>query len=543
MNQSFKYPAIYLYLLPLLGGMLYALGFPTKSGFYFFLLPIIGMIFLLNALPISYGGMEDHKLFKQSNWKKEIGSVLSFSLGYYLVGYYWIPYTLKEFGSIPLPFNFLLGLLFSLVIMPQHVAFALFYRFARKLNLKKSRWQGGVTSRNIVLALVITLLEYFVPQQFPAHLGHPWLQLRSHIGLAPFLGAPFFSFASYWLALSILSRLRAKKFDFFGIGFFVIFLLVNLVTPISLKNSDQQLKVKLVQANVGNFVKIQSENGVGGAIKEVLRRYETLSQEDSEGVDLIIWPETAFPQLVNSTLMKANPGYIPTSFRKTLNNTDADLISGGYDMSSNRNKRLFETEYNTAFFFNDEGTLDNLYHKRVLIPFGESLPFGPLNSFLANYIQNISYFAKGETYSVFNLKKGAKASLAICYEVLFSSYIRDYLLSLDLNPHFIINLTNDSWYGDTSEPLQHQFLTHWRALEFQMPIIRSTNTGITSVLYPDGSESKKLGVGEQGQINIDIPVVERQKTLFERFGIWLTVICGLIFWFLAIVFESKRVKM
>ncbi|MDC1175266.1 apolipoprotein N-acyltransferase [Bacteriovoracaceae bacterium] len=539
MNQKLKYPSIYLYLLPLIGGMLYALGFPTKSGFYFFLFPILGMILFLNAIPLSYGGVQDHKSFQQSNWKREGLSVLSFSLGYYIVGYYWIPYTLKEFGFIPFPFNILLGLLFSLVILPQHLAFALFYRLLRKLNFKRSQWHGGVTSRNIALALMLTILEYFIPQQFPAHLGHPWLQLKQYIGLAPIFGAPIFSFISYWFALSFISKLKANKFDYIGISTFIIFLVINISFPIKSLNSDESFRVKIVQANVGNFVKIQSENGVAGAMRDVLLRYEELSLEDKDGVDLIIWPETAFPQLLNSTLLKANKAYIPTSFRQTLSKTGSDLISGGYNSSSNRNKSFFETEYNTAFFFKADGHLEDHYHKRILIPFGERLPFGPLNKFLAKYVDNISYFAKGQDYSLFKLSKNTTASLAICYEVLFSSYIKDYLNHLKRKPNFLINLTNDSWYGDTSEPHQHQFLTHWRALEFQIPIIRSTNTGISSVLYPDGSESQRLDVGKKGQINVDIPIVKRNGTIFETFGIWLTVLTAIILWILCLIYEKR----
>ena len=72
----------------------------------------------------------------------------------------------------------------------------------------------------------------------------------------------------------------------------------------------------------------------------------------------------------------------------------------------------------------------------------------------------------------------------ICYEILFSQYLRTYLNRQSRPPHFIVNLSNDSWYGDSAEPYQHRFLAHWRALEFNLPIIRMTNTGISSVLLP-----------------------------------------------------------
>ncbi|MDB9787271.1 hypothetical protein OAB57_04120, partial [Bacteriovoracaceae bacterium] len=83
---------------------------------------------------------------------------------------------------------------------------------------------------------------------------------------------------------------------------------------------------------------------------------------------------------------------------------------------------------------------------------------------------------------------------------------------------FVINLTNDSWYGDTAEPFQHQFLAHWRAIEFLIPVIRSTNTGITSVLLPDGSQSKYLNINEENVLDIELKLINNQPTIFQQFG-------------------------
>jgi apolipoprotein N-acyltransferase len=86
--------------------------------------------------------------------------------------------------------------------------------------------------------------------------------------------------------------------------------------------------------------------------------------------------------------------------------------------------------------------------------------------------------------------------------------------------HLIVNHTNDSWYGDTAEPHQHLFLSKWRALEFRLPIVRSTNTGISSVIYPDGSESRRLGVGEKGSLDVAVPLGSGEATPYQRFGIY-----------------------
>ncbi|EQC52384.1 nitrilase-related carbon-nitrogen hydrolase, partial [Bacteriovorax sp. DB6_IX] len=151
-------------------------------------------------------------------------------------------------------------------------------------------------------------------------------------------------------------------------------------------------------------------------------------------------------------------------------------------------------------------------------PFGEGLPFGPLNRYFAKVIKNISFFAKGENYTHFKYDNQSFMSL-ICYEVLFPRYVMDYLNSLEERPRYIINLTNDSWYGRYSEQEQHLFLSKWRALEFNLPLVRMTNTGITSIVLPNGLEQARIGNYKQEILDIELTTQQTQKTLYQRFGI------------------------
>ena len=103
----------------------------------------------------------------------------------------------------------------------------------------------------------------------------------------------------------------------------------------------------------------------------------------------------------------------------------------------------------------------------------------------------------------------------------------------------MINLTNDSWYGKTMEPEQHLFLAKWRALEFNLPIVRSTNTGISSIIYADGSESRRLGVYETGNLDLKISFGRNEKTLYERFGILIL----LPMFFIYLIFHLLGIKL
>jgi apolipoprotein N-acyltransferase len=90
----------------------------------------------------------------------------------------------------------------------------------------------------------------------------------------------------------------------------------------------------------------------------------------------------------------------------------------------------------------------------------------------------------------------------------------------------------------TAEPHQHLFLTKWRSVEFNLPVIRSTNTGITTVIFPDGSESARLGVGEKNYMDLELKISTREKTIFQRYGIWSLL--SIVFLLMLIELAIKR---
>ena len=540
MSSFFLKPWILFYLVPFVGGLLYSMGFPMKDLPHFMGYSFLGIFFLFISLSLPYSREASQKLYERKLYQKLLTGLV-FCAGHCLSGYYWIPYTLNEFGSVPFPINTLLGLLFSLIIMPQLLVFILLIHMWSKLNFKSSKLAGNIYSRNVLLALLFTLLDRFIPQQFPAHIGHTWLSLAPNLGLAPLFGVPLFSFMSYWFILSFTSLWRTKKIDFLAIGAFLCFVILNFIFPLQWnpENDSSPTRLRLVQANVGNFMKLQSESGDQRSIQEIYKSYLNLSTRGAQApIDLVIWPETAYPQLLNSAILRMNPSFVPSLVQQTTSLSVAPLFFGGYDKSKEEDGNYYETEYNAAFLINKEGTFNDVYHKQLLIPFGEGLPFGPLNPYLAKVIKNISYFARGNRFTQFKLENKKTFIAAICYEILFSSYIRDFL-NEQRDTDFLINLTNDSWYGRTSEPFQHQFLTHWRAVEFNIPIVRMTNTGISSLLYPDGSESRRLKLFTESVLDIDLHTPERSPTLWQTYGFLSFFIIAILCFLFALIFETK----
>lgn len=506
-------------LLSFLGGMFYASGFPLEIGHSFFAGPVLGF-FLFN-----YGLLKaDHSL------KKQMLVALTFSFGFYLLGFYWIPHTLMEFGGLTFPFNQILGLVFSLVIIPQVYIFT---AIQRKYN------------NVVLLSIAYVILEEFVPQQFPAHLGHSFLSLAPEIPLrlAPHFGAPVYSFLTAFFALNLVMHLKTKKIPWISYGLVGLMVVLNFVLPLPYIGKQlAPINLRVVQPNIGNFLKIDSEKGGTNSLKSVFDNYIELSTAPTDKpLDLIVWPETAFPTLISSDVLKKNPDHtIAPTLEQIIEKTQAELFFGGYDFKASTGDDDYQSQYNSAFLFGSDKKIKEVYRKIRLIPFGEGLPFGPLNSMLSKHITAVSYFAEGKNYSSFKTKNGIPFISAICYEILFSDFIRDFLNNQKEPPQFLINLTNDSWYGNTAEPHQHLYLAKWRAVEFNIPLIRSTNTGITTVIYPDGSESPRLTYQERKNLDLELKIFERKDTYFQKFGLIMVLLLALSFY--AVETLYKRFK-
>ncbi|RLA63312.1 MAG: apolipoprotein N-acyltransferase [Epsilonproteobacteria bacterium] len=503
-----------IFATPFLGACIYAFGFPLTWSPKFFFTPMIGVAIYLGSLD-----------FESNKLGKNLIKTIMFLLGIYAMGFYWIPYTIKEFGGIPFPINQLLGMFSSILLQPHYLSFVLLIYLFNKFNFHAPEiFKKNQSLKNATLALILTLLEFYTPQQFPAYIGHAWIVLAPYLGLAKIFGQPIFSFFSFWIALVMVTYFKEKKFDILGTVLFISFIIINFIFPLKW-NQDSFTKVnnlRLAQANVGNFMKMDSEKGGVTSKVEVERRFISLSTlYSNKPIDLIIWPETSFPKLLYSEKMKTSPYFVPGIFKEIIQSTGAEIFFGSYDYANNNSGSTIESEYNSAFLLGSNALLKDVYHKNRLLPFGEGLPFGPLNKIIAPYLKNImSFFAKGTKPVLFKTKNNSYFTTAICYEILFSNFIRDYLNSFNTQPDFIINLTNDSWYGITSEPYHHLELSHWRAMELNLPVVRMTNTGISSVLYPDGSESKRTGLFTQEILDVTLKTPNIKKaTIFQTWGI------------------------
>ena len=523
--EKFK-PYAFLFL----AGILYALGYPSRISDSLIITPMIAI------------GILFYYLLKDQSFKERAIKLLCFNLSFNLVGFYWIADTLVEFGQLPYPLALFLNALFALIITPHYWVAIIVIQFFQKQISKLQEEHLGLFS--LTLSIFLTLCEVLVPQQFNVFLGQPLVALNQYLGFAHIGGLPIYSFFSYLFVFESLNLIIKKDFSKFNYATIIIFIIINpFFTPDRNQENIIESRVRLVQANISNFLKIDSEKGSYASVGQVINQYFSMSLKKSSfprALDLIIWPETAYPFAIKVDREKIRKTTLPTIVQEITSETKAELFFGGYDTQRDlANSSYYKTEHNTGFHVEDSGELVATYNKRILIPFGETLPFGPLNKFLSGLISNISFFKEGEVFTEFKLQNGSRFISSICYELLKPDFIREYLNSISQRPHFMINLTNDSWYGKTMEPEQHLFLAKWRALEFNLPIVRSTNTGISSVIFADGTESRRLGVYERGNLDLKLSFGVNSPTLYQRFG--FAILFPL--WFLYFIFHGLRIRL
>lgn len=493
--------------LSLLAGILYALSYPSFLGDGWFPLLFIALTTHLFSLR------------RLNSLKGFLLAILGFNLGLNLTGYYWIPHTLQEFGELPYLVSLIISLFFTLILQPHWWVYALWLKY-------RPRFQWGSAFGLFLSALILSLLERVIQQQFPSFVGAPWLHLAPYLGLAPVFGVIIFSFFTYWICLEVVEQIRDRRIYYFSWIAFAVFIILNTLMPLKSPESSQTLRARIVQANIGNFLKVSSEKGDEFSLSSIIESYYNLSTANPDfKPDLIIWPETAYPnEFAKDTT------YLPRLFNDIMEETGAEVLIGGY--TRNPDYMSYESVYNSSLLLSDN-KLKSSYHKNILIPFGETLPFGSLNQKIVEMIPAIALFARGKGGEKMQTRQGARFITPICYEILETDYMRGLLNQYGDN-QFIVNHTNDSWYGATAEPYQHLFLSKWRALEFAMPIIRSTNTGITSVIYPDGSESKRLLTDEKKILEEVIPLPPAQNTIYQRYGVipflLVTLLMGIVIW-------------
>ena len=203
---------------------------------------------------------------------------------------------------------------------------------------------------------------------------------------------------------------------------------------------------------------------------------------------LVIWPETSFAGLLDRELE-----ILQTAAWEALP-FDGWLITGVPRFDAQ--KRLF----NSAVLMRAEGTIEAIYDKRRLVPFGEFVPLRGILPFV-DAIAGPVDFSAGTGEQLIKMPHFGLIQVLICYETLFPGVAG----GPGPRPEMLVNLTNDAWFGDTPGPWQHLEQARMRAVEEGIPMIRVANTGVTAAFGPSGRVLGRIGLGETGFIDVAVP--------------------------------------
>ncbi|MFT7623805.1 MAG: apolipoprotein N-acyltransferase, partial [Myxococcota bacterium] len=175
--------------------------------------------------------------------------------------------------------------------------------------------------------------------------------------------------------------------------------------------------------------------------------------------------------------------------------------------------RDFRRTYNSAVLMDGDGRVLGRYDKNYLLVFGEYIPFGDIFPQFYQWLPEASHFTPGEDVDTFAFK-GHKLGVIVCYEDILPEFTRK-LAGKD--PHVIINVTNDAWFGDTSEPYLHLALSIFRSVENRLWLIRSTNTGISAYVDAVGRIVASTRMEDPEMLVVDVPML-RSSTLYRSWG-------------------------
>ena len=466
------------------------------------------------------------------------GWVTAFVLTF--IGFFWVGHLLHEFGGLPTPVAYL-GLLFF-------CGFAnLYIPLAGVVWFKLRSVTGPGFHSLLTLPMILWLMETFVPTIFPWNFGYTffWIEWPA-LHLAEYIGAQGLSaiviFANLISLMIWTHRRRKKTLIRWGLTLFALMVGINLVgwgILKQLKPPDKKLNVLIVQANIGNMEKIYAKKGMGfrdhitdkyiRLTRSAVRKFHN-SKEDQEPplsslkkqkghatganlteeqqnntqnrkIDFVLWPETAFPHYLGVSL--DNHSQARKVFQMNRQ-TQIPLITGAYSQSPDGKQTT-----NSVFFIDEKGKYtDKPYHKTYLLAFGEYIPLSRYFPIFKEWLPQVADLYPGDGPIVRPLKD-LKIGTQICYESLFPKF------SLELasrGAQIIINVTNDSWYGTWQEPYQHLYPTIARAAEVRRPLVRSTNTGISTAILASGKALNPSPLNREWSHVFEVPYVSDPKT-------------------------------
>lgn len=435
-----------------------------------------------------------------------------FGFGYFLAGLYWVGYA---FLVDPKVFGWLLP--FAVIGLPAGLAFFTAFGFA----LARLLWTRGPI-RLLSLAVALTVAEWL-----RGHLlsGFPW-NAYGYALTGPLVLAQSAALLGVWgltfLAVAIFSTpaVLADEHAYTPRPWRPVIISVAVIAALALYGTIRLalaptefvdgVRLRIMQPNLQQNMKFNY-----AAKQEVMSRYLILSDRStgpqSTGVrdaTHLIWPESAFPFFLTreADAMAQIAELLPQG---------TVLITGAVRAPEMVPGAKLTRAYNSIYVIDHNGSILSVYDKVHLVPFGEYLPFQDLLERLGlmQLTKVQGGFIAGDRRRAIDVPRAPRFLPLICYEIVFPGAA----VPRGERPGWLVNLTNDGWFGSSSGPYQHLQQARVRAIEEGLPLARAANTGISAVIDPLGRIVKSLPLGTEGVLDSPLPR-GIDPTIYVRIG-------------------------
>jgi apolipoprotein N-acyltransferase len=416
-----------------------------------------------------------------------------FGFGYFLAGLYWLGYAFLVDAQT---FGWLLP--FAVVGLPAVLAIYT----ALGVALAQALWQRGAL-RIVALAVSLTAAEWLRGHAFT---GFPWnafgyalttpLALAQAASVLGIWGLTFIAIVAFASPATMIDDRSQTRRPWLPLALAVLTLAVfaglgaaRLArTPTRLVDG---VHLRIMQPNLQQDVRFNY-----AAKHEVMDRYVALSaRQGLDHVTHLIWPESPFPFFLTreADALAQIARLLP---EQTL------LLTGAIRLADPNNPTESGV-YNSIYVIDHAGSIRAVYDKVHLVPFGEYLPFEDVleRIGLQTLTEQRGGFLAGDRHRLIAIRGAPSALPLICYEIIFPGE----LASVDERPGWIVNVTNDGWFGTSSGPYQHLQQSRVTAIEEGVPVVRAANTGISAVIDPVGRMVASSPLGSEDVLDTPLP--------------------------------------
>lgn len=440
---------------------------------------------------------------------------LGFATGFvhYLTLVYWLVYTMKSYGNLPIPVAISILMLMAAYLALYIAVFA----------AAVSAWGFGSIGSllSVPLAWVsIEYLRYFLLSGFPwEFIGHSQFNRLHIIQISDILGVYGVSFlialsnVAIFLCFIFFTDKRRHGFPvtrrpavLSALIFIAVFLVFWSYGSWRIRNVDgtisasPSVRIGIVQANID-----QAQKWDPAFQDSTTEKYIKLSLSAmKDRPELLVWPETATPFYYLSDTRLS--GLV----QQGIQSAGTDFLIGSPSYVRRTDKIDY---YNSAYIILSDGIVSAKYDKAHLVPFGEYVPLKKWLPFLGKMVENVGDFKTGEKGNTASWR-GYRIGIQICFEVIFPDLSRAMAQNQAV---LLVNITNDAWFGKTGAPYQHFSMAVFRAVENRRSLVRSANTGISGFVDPTGRIIASTPLFKEAVMIRPVPVITH-STFYTRYG-------------------------